>query len=432
MRLRHLFFLLVFLYQPLAAQVPTYYQHIAPLIMQHCASCHRPGEAAPFSLLTYEEVSKRASFISEVTESGYMPPWKADRHYATYSGQRGLSAEEIKLIKDWVAAKMPKGKPTPVTKKFVAGTQYHRPADQTLKVIAPYTIAGDNTERFVVFRIPFSQEAPMNVEAVEFLTNNKQAVHHANYAIYEADDDTDIRMGPDFVTVNEGSGNRYEEYAPLQKKLVYYGGWVPGAGFESYPEHIGWKMPKRGVILLTIHYAPSGKTTTEQSGVNLFFRKEAVRRTVNVVSIGSGGVGQRDIEPFFFIQPDTIKKFTLKVTTPQDQSLFYVWPHMHLLGKSFKAYATTPRGDTIPLVHIPQWDFNWQEIYWFPHPVKIPKGTVVTIEGTYDNTASNPANPFHPPRLIYSGGTMKSVDEMLTMVMLFLPYEAGDEQLRVR
>lgn len=110
-----------------------------------------------------------------------------------------------------------------------------------------------------------------------------------------------------------------------------------------------------------------------------------------------------------------------------DQSLLYVWPHMHLLGKKFTAYAVTPQGDTIRLVNITDWDFKWQELYRFEHLVKIPKGSVLTVEGTYDNTAQNPNNPFSPPQTIYSSGDMKSTDEMLTLVMLALPYEAGDE-----
>jgi hypothetical protein len=99
---------------------------------------------------------------------------------------------------------------------------------------------------------------------------------------------------------------------------------------------------------------------------------------------------------------------------------------MHLLGKVFKAYAVTPAKDTIKLVSIPQWDFNWQEIYWFPKLLKIPKGTVITIEGTYDNTVNNASNPSFPPQLVHSA--MKTKDEMMTMTMVSIPYEAGDEE----
>lgn len=426
--MRKIFFLL-YITMPCLAQQPTYYKDVAPIIARACASCHRPGEAAPFSLLTYEDVSKRGTFIKEVTQSRYMPPWKADPHYARYANERLLQPGEIQLIADWVDAKMPKGNKTAATAYPIAGTQYHRPPDLTLKALRSFSVKGDNTERFVVFRVPFLLKDSMNVEAVEFISNNKKVVHHVNYGVYDVGEDIDIRLGEDQLNVTDSERSRYDEYAPLRKNMRYYGGWIPGASFESYPADIGWVMPRRGVVLITVHYAATGRDEEELCGINLFFRKEKIKRIASVINVGSGGVGEKDIEPYFFIQPDTIKKFSLQITTPhQDQSLLYVWPHMHLLGKTFKAWAVTPAGDTIPLVHIPEWDFKWQEIYKFRRAVKIPKGSVLTVEGVYDNTRANPANPFNPPRVIYSSGDMKSVDEMLTLVMLFVPYEEGDEE----
>jgi hypothetical protein len=166
------------------------------------------------------------------------------------------------------------------------------------------------------------------------------------------------------------------------------------------------------------------------SGVQFFFTKTPVKRRIKAITLGSGGVGEKQIDPYFYIPPDVVKSFKVKVVTPADQSILYVWPHMHYLGKIFKAYAVTPVGDTIKLVSIPDWNFNWQEIYWFPKMMKIPAGTVVTVEGTYDNTADNPANPSSPPATVY--GAMKSKDEMLTLVMITLPYEQGDEEIALK
>ncbi|MNY04696.1 hypothetical protein D3C86_1373880 [compost metagenome] len=148
-----------------------------------------------------------------------------------------------------------------------------------------------------------------------------------------------------------------------------------------------------------------------------------------MISLGSGGIGEKSIEPYFMIPADSVRKFNLKITTPEDQSLLYVWPHMHLLGKDFKAYAISPQGDTIKLVSIPSWDFRWQEIYRFKKLVRIPKGSVLTIEGTYDNRKENPNNPNNPPKMVFSAKDMKSTDEMMTLVMVFLPFKEGDEAL---
>ncbi|MEP7169383.1 MAG: cytochrome c, partial [Bacteroidota bacterium] len=113
-----------------------------------------------------------------------------------------------------------------------------------------------------------------------------------------------------------------------------------------------------------------------------------------------------------------------------DISLITINPHMHLLGKSFWAYATKPDGDTIRLIRIPKWDFRWQYFYTFPKMVKIPKGTTITVVGVYDNTSKNPNNPYFPPREISGiNGSMRTTDEMFQFIMTFLPYQAGDENV---
>ncbi|MET6999739.1 c-type cytochrome [Chitinophaga defluvii] len=418
------------------AQEVTFNKDIAPLIHRSCTPCHRPGESGPFSLITYEDVAKRASFIKTVTRNRYMPPWKPDVHDTLFINNRKLSEKEIQVIATWVNNKMPRGEnrknttiPIP---SFNTGTQYNRLPDLVLKMQRPFLIKGDNMERFIVFKIPYELPDSANVEAVEFISANKKLVHHANFAICAAPEKEDIHAGDDFINVTEDDRSKYIQYDAFQKNMVYYGGWIPGAAYESYPKGMGWVMPRKGVILLTMHYAPQGKEEQDISGLNLFFTKSTIKRKINLISIGSGGIGEKDIDPYFFIPAEKIKTFQVKVVTPgMDQSVLYVWPHMHLLGKKFRAYAVSPKGDTIQLVTIPEWDFNWQELYRFKHLVKIPQGSVLTVEGSYDNTSNNPNNPFHPPQTIYSSGDMKSTDEMLTLVMLTFPYQKGDETLEL-
>lgn len=412
------------------SQKITYYEHIAPIIRSKCAPCHRPGEAGPFSLLTYTDVAKRVSFIRDVVESGFMPPWKPDNHYRIFANDRSLTPIEKKTIITWIDNNAPEGANNNVKQQddhLIEGTQYIRKPDLTLKVKQAFIVKGDNEERFIVFKIPFEMAAAKNVAAMEFVSANKKIIHHANFAIHPVADGIDINQAADFVNLTDDSRVNYDQYLPFKKEMTYYGGWIPGTSFESYPADLGWIMPKRGVVLLTIHYAPLAKDEEDISGINLFFKETPIKRVVNVVSLGSGGVGESSIDPYFMIQADSVKKFNLKILTPQDQSLLYVWPHMHLLGKSFKSYAITAAGDTIKLVSIPSWDFRWQEIYRFNKLVKVPKGSVLTIEGTYDNTKNNPNNPNNPPKMVFSANDMKSTDEMLTMLLVFLKYEEGDE-----
>lgn len=422
--------------EPGSPNDPTWYKDVEPLILTKCAPCHQPGEAAPFSLLTYENVTKRASFIRKVVESRYMPPWRADGQYVHFANDRSLSNTEISLITRWIDHKMPAGKEPearPAASKLVRGTLYHRKPDLVLPVSDTFHLAGDNAERFVIFKIPFELKDSANVEAIEFFCNNKKLIHHANYAIQAVPDEKiDIKSTAPYVNLTDDDRAKVDEYMPYRKIMTYYGGYIPGTSYEYFPGEFGWVMPRRGVILLTVHYAPSAVDEASICGVNLFFKKTPVKRIMKVVSFGSGGIGESQIDPPFYVRANKVQTFHLEVTNPsQDQSLLYVWPHMHLLGKEYKAYITTPAGDTIRLVHIPEWDFRWQEIYRFSHPVKVTKGSVIHLECTYDNTADNPANPNSPPKNVFSMGDMRTTDEMMTLMMGFLPYKEGDEKINL-
>ena len=403
------------------------------MVQAKCAPCHHPGGGAPFSLLTYNDVAKRATFIKDVVQSRYMPPWRADNNYAHFANDRSLAQKEIDLLVKWIDNKAPEGKQSQAVKQeatFASYTKYGRTPDQVLKISDSFLLSGDNMERFVVFKIPFEYDHTENVEAIEFFSNNNKLVHHANYAIHEVEDTSiNIYSTDKLVNLSEDK-SKFDQYRPYRKSITYYGGWIPGTTYEYYAKEFGWIMPKRGVILLTIHFAPSAVDEKSISGINLFFKKTPVTRPVKVISFGSGGIGEDNISPPFFIKKNEKKTFTLAVTNPgTDLSVMYVWPHMHYIGKEFKAYIVSPAGDTIKLVHIPEWDFRWQEIYRLKKLLKVPKGSVMHIEGSYDNTDQNPANPNNPPKTIFASGNMKSTDEMLTLLMVYLPYKEGDENV---
>lgn len=421
----------------LHAQVPTFNKEVAPIIHAKCTPCHRPNESAPFSLITYEDVAKRAAFIKTVVETGYMPPWKADNHYADYSNNRSLTEKEKQTLYAWIEAKAPRGEGTAPQLSKAASlrekTGYHRVPDMTITHPKPYLLKGDNYERFVIYRIPFELKAPANVEAIEFFTNNKRIMHHVNYAVHAVEDGVPLQSGPDMVDLSVDDGELTEGWKPLKKTIEYYGGWIPGASYENYPNGMGWVLPKRGVLILTVHYAPSSVDEESISGVNLFFTPNKVERPVKVISFGSGGIGEEQIRPPLRLMPNQVRTFSLTLSNPgEDFSVMYVWPHMHLLGKQYTAYAVNPVGDTIPLVHIPDWDFRWQEIYRFKQLKHIPRGSRLYIQATYDNTPNNPFNPYNPPRLISSTGNMETTNEMLTLLMVFLPYKPGDEKLDIK
>jgi len=416
----------------LLAQSPTWNKDIAPIIQVHCALCHHKGGSAPFDLLTYEDLAKRAAFVKRVVTARYMPPWKADPHYVSFSNERILSAKEIKAIADWVDAGSPRGQELPsgtgMAPSFVEGTRLGRKPDLVLSLKEPFLVKGDNQERFLVFRIPYELPEEKNIEAIEFTADNYKLIHHANFGFHETFSSASRMEVPPYVDLLNDPG-KYADYNMMSARLVYYSGWIPGTTYETYPGNMGWILPKKGMVLLYMHFAPSAVDVAIKGEVHLFFKQQPIERMISVVNIGTGGKG--DITPSLIIPPDSIMTVKATIVTRSDQSLLFAWPHMHLLGKSFKAYAVTPAKDTIRLISIPDWDFSWQDIYQYRHLVKVPALSVITIEATYDNTRDNPRNPFNPPRTITSdqNAIMKTTDEMLNLLLIYLPYQAGDETL---
>lgn len=414
------------------------FKDVEPIFLQKCATCHRPGDAAPFSLQTYEDIAKRVSFIKKVITTGYMPPWQADPHYRSFANDRRLSLAEKKTILDWIEAQAPRG-PTPSastqpTRLLRKQTTYHRSPDLTLHIDSSFHLPGDTKERFVVFQIPIDLPKPEAIEGIEFYTNNKKVIHHVNYGFYQIDDPS-ISIYEGAKVINTTDDTRTATLLQAQKKLkqhlIYYTGWIPGSGVETYPAHFGWTLPKRGILLLTVHYSALAAAEESIVGVHLFFQKGLIERNVKVISLGSGGVGEKDITPPLLLLPGDQSRHHLQVKTQQDQSLLYVWPHMHALGTSFKAYAVTPKADTIALVYIPNWDARWQELYRFKQLIKVPKGSVIHLDCHYDNSENNPNNPNLPPATVFSFGDMDSKNEMMTLLLIYVAYEANDEHLLI-
>lgn len=438
---RYLFPLLVIasVYGKIHAQSITFYKDIAPIIYTRCTSCHHPGENTPFSLMSYTDVAKRADFIWQVIKRGYMPPWKPDTAYRHFCGERVLSSQQVQLIKEWIDSGKQAGDPDSAREKqylarFFQDTKLNRPPDLTIQMEHPYQIKGDNKERFVFVKIPFEIDSPRNVEAIEFVASNLRYIHHVNYAIYPAVKGVDIHQGGKPATLDEDSPSAFQQFDPYLKgnvQMIHYGGWIPGTSYESFPLDIGFVLPRKGVVILTFHFAPSPVDTTITAALHFFFKQTPIRREIETISIGSGGIG--NIMPPLLILPNQIDSFEVTAETSKDISLLYVWPHMHLLGKSFKAFAVTPEHDTIHLIYIPHWDFSWQDLYRFPHLIYLPKGSVVHVIGVYDNTEQNPRNPFHPPQMIFgdTNELMKTTDEMLTLILLYVDYHMGDEHVPI-
>ena len=420
---------------------PTFAEDIAPIIFKNCSPCHRPGEAGPFSLLSYDDVKKKARTIAAVTQARYMPPWPADPSYSHFLRERVLTNQQIALIKNWVANGEPAGDlaKAPPQPQFPKGSAYGTP-DLVVKMREPIHIPGDNKDRFMVIKIPYEIPADRYVRAIEFVPGNRKLIHHMNGHIVQYEDKKKAPLqGPDIVdretlkTLEESYDainllNDDHSYPQLTPSIAnYLPGGVSPAG---YPDGIGgWKLNRRGAFLMRdIHYGPSPVDTEDQSYFNVFFMDKPPVRPTMEMQLGTLGISE--IIPPLIIPPNEIKTFTTKTVIDQDISILTVEPHMHLLGQSIKAFAATPDGRTIPLINIPKWDFRWQYFYTFPKMVKVPKGSTIAAIAVYDNTANNPNNPNAPPKVVIgTNNSMRVTDEMFQFIMRYLPYKAGDENI---
>ena len=419
---------------------PTFVE-IAPIIFKNCTPCHRAGESGPFELMNYDDVLKNKNKIKFVTQTKYMPPWPADNSYSHFIGERTLTPEEIDLIKVWVENGAPKGDESkiPAAPVFYIGSSFKKP-DTIIKFKEPVPIKGNGADHFYVVKLPVQLSKDTFVSYFEFVPSQRKLAHHINGHLinYEADKKKDIQNGLTHALDNFSDYkdlysqmnilNDDGSFPVLTPNTVYY---LPGFTPPVYPNGIGgYKINKTSAILLkNIHYGPSSKDVVDSSYVNVFFGPKP-KRPIFETQLGTFGISK--IEPELILHPNKIETFHTQATLNNDVSILSVNPHMHLLGKSFWAFAIQSNGDTIPLIKINKWDFRWQYYYTYQHPVIIRRGTTIHVYGTFDNTDKNPFNPNHPPKVVTQGEGVKSMqttEEMFQFIFTYLPYQTGDEHL---
>ena len=419
----------------------TFTEHVAPVLYANCTICHRPGGSAHFSLVTYEDARKNAGAIAFVVKEKLMPPWPADPHYTAFTGQRVLSDRDIQLLEKWATEGAPQGTgKLPVLPAYPTGSEIGTPGMRI--PVKPYFLKANSSDRFLLVKVPFELPADTFVSLIEFIPGSRNVVHHVNGDLvrYEFNKKKDVNEGErvvDMVTDTAsllqafrelGLANDDGTFPELQRSVVNY---LPGAVGQLYPAGIGgYMLPRKGAFLFyDMHYGFTGKDDiTDSSYINIFFSKVPPDRPVQEFQLGTLGVAP--VEPDLVIPPNVVKTVYSRFKVPFDISVLTVNPHMHLLGKTFKAYALQPNGDTIRLISIPRWDFNWQYFYTFKTMVKVPKGSTIVAEGVYDNTRQNLNNPFSPPQEVRDrNGSMKATDEMFQFIITYLPYRAGDENI---
>lgn len=424
---------------------PTFSDDIAAILYENCTPCHRPDAPGPFSLITYSDALRKAKTIVKVTQSGYMPPWPADPDYRHFRDERQLSEEQKQLLAEWVAAACPPGDTTrlPELPAFPKGSMIGNP-DLVVPFTEVITIKGNNDDHFFLVKVPFESDEPHFIKTIEFIPGNKKLLHHmnANLIVYRPGAKTNVARGEKVIptdltltaeSVNERMNNKNDDGTyPTMTPLVC--NYLPGVSPALYPQGIGgYQMGQTNAFFINdLHYGPSPVDTVDDgSYFNIFFIDEPPTRPTYELLMGS--LGETPIVPRLVIPADSISTFSTRYKVQEDMSLLTVNPHMHLLGKSFLAYALTPKGDTIRLIKIPKWDFRWQYFYTFEKVMKIPAGSEIVVEASFDNTADNPNNPYVPPQVIVERAhpweSMKTTNEMLQFIITYMRYQPGDENI---
>ena len=408
----------------------TFNETIAPIVFNQCATCHHPGEAAPFVLTSYEDCKKRGALIAAVTKSRYMPPWHAAHGFGEFQDERRLSDEQIALIQQWVKDGMPEGDPAklPALPHFTVGWHLGKP-DLVVTMPKGFDLPASGPDIYRNFVVPLNLSEDKWVRAVEYHPGTRTVVHHCLFS-YDATGSLRKKDGADGKPGFGGMGaggqrgmvsgaGRNESGMPLSGSL---GGWAVGATPVPLGDGLAFPLPKGSDLILQAHFHLTGKAETEVSTVGIYFAGKAPDRTLMGVSM----------PPIFGIGsgihiPAGAKAYTIRdsFTLPVDMRIYSTGAHAHYLAKNMKMVATLPDGSVKPLLWIPDWDFAWQDRYRVKEPFVLPKGTKIEVEISYDNTAENPHQPSNPPKEVWWGEG--SFDEMGNMGVQGVCVNKADE-----
>jgi len=382
------------------ATTPTYNQDIAPILYQNCAGCHRPGEVAPFSLLTYQDTAKRAALLATVTKARVMPPWKAEPGYGDFKDVRRLSDEQIVLIQQWADHGAPEGSgPKPTPPKFTDGWQLGQP-DRVVTMPAKFAVPADGPDQFRCFVIPLNLEKDTYMHALEFRADSRRTVHHALVFLDNSGQGRKLAAG--------SADGGYTCFGGPGVPANLAGGWAPGITPRKPVAAYATTLTKTTDLVVQIHYHPSGVAAQDQSSLGLFFGDEPTQGR-SVMLMGNVGIDIPAGESHYVVKASR--------TITADADLLGITPHAHYLCKDMKVTAHLPDGTVTPLIWIKDWDFNWQGAYTYASPLNLPKGTRVDMEFTYDNSEHNPRNPSHPPVEVKYGE--QTTNEMAFVFLAF-------------
>jgi peroxiredoxin len=373
-----------------AADGVTYYKHVAAILQAKCQECHRPGEAGPFSLVSYRQAKNWSAMMREVVADDVMPPWHATAPYGHFKNDRRLTKDEKKTLLEWVDQGCLEGdmKDAPPPRKFTDGWRLGREPDEVLRMKDAVKVPanGEVGYKYVQVGIPFPEDRW--VTAVEVRPEHRAVVHHIIAFVL-----------PPGTTMLNLAGSGFGQYM--------LGAYVPGDQPIVAAPGQAKKIPKGSTILLEVHYTPNGRAVSDRSAIGLCYSKKAPDIELRSLAV---------MNDRFRIPPGAANhEVKSKYTFDTASTLESLTPHMHVRGKAFRYELVSNDGKRETILDVPKYDFNWQSSYHFAAPLRIPAGSVLECTAWYDNSERNPFNP--DPKKTIGWGNMTADEMMIGFVM---------------
>lgn len=392
-----------------AADAPTFAKDVAPIFYKHCTSCHRPGEIAPMSLLTYKDARPYARSIADRVSRGVMPPWHADPGHGEFLNDRRLSALERETILNWVANGAAEGAPAdlPPQPEYPDGWLIGKP-DAVFALGEDYPVPANGTVDYKYFEVPTNFTEDRWIQAFQVRPGSPAVVHHV--IVYAraprrpqppasgASPSTPAprRQGPFSFAPNmeepeavKAAAARQEtpndRPAPKGGLGAFVGGFAPGQGVRVFQAGSAMKLPAGATLVFQMHYTANGTAMTDRSKIGFVFAKDAPKQETITAALVNAN--------FTLPAGSSDTRVDAQMTLNRDLTLWSLMPHTHVRGRKWRVEVTFPDGRTETVLSVPNYDFNWQTDYVFRTPLKLPKGTVLKTSAWYDNSAANKSNP---------------------------------------
>jgi hypothetical protein len=412
-----------------AQPVPSFYKDVVPVLEQHCQVCHRPGEIAPFALVTYKDVKPWALPILQAIESRKMPPWFADPCCGRFANDPSLTREQIDAITNWVKAGAPEGNPpegnlkaAPAPPRWTTGWNI-APPDLVLKMPVAVKIPAAGDVEYTYEIVPTNFAEGKWVEMSELRPSARDHVHHAVVYIRPPESSW-LREAPVGVPFTASTSRdphlMHEAHATTSDLLLVY---APGSSPESFPDGMAKFIPAHSDLIFQMHYTTNGRASSDQTSLGLIFAKHPPKQRVLTLQLAN----EHDTIP---IPPNT-DNYRVEVhgTLPNDALLLNFFPHMHLRGKKFEYNLVHADGSRETLLRV-NYDFYWQLSYRLSEPRLLPAGTKLEVVAWYDNSKNNLHNP--DPDSLVKWGDQTYNEMMVGFFDVAVPAEMDKEKFFIR